>query len=391
MQVFKTYFKILKKHLTPILIYGAIFLGITILTTSSYRNEEAGQFKLKKVPTLVINEDGQSEFIDGFLKYMEKYVTYVEVENNENAKKDALFYRKVEYIMTIPKGFTESFLAGEKPLVSKQSIPDSTEAVSVDTAINNYLNRVKVYKKFMPEAGYAELNTYVEQNLSEETSVSFDVVRGDEKVKSNQFNNNYFNYLGYIIIAIFIMGVSTVMLSFQNIDIRRKHLSSPMKGRNMNAQLIFANFIFVFCYLLVFIVVGYFLNPFSRLDANLILNWINVAVFALVALSLSYLVGITVKSKKAISAISTAVSLGLAFISGMFVPQQFLGEAVLKVASFTPTYWFIKANNTIANITSFHLNDISDIIGMIAIQLGFAAAIFSIAMVVSKRKSQQAN
>jgi len=123
----------------------------------------------------------------------------------------------------------------------------------------------------------------------------------------------------------------------------------------------------------------------------MVLYWVNATVFALTALSLSYLVGITVKSRKAVAALSTALSLSLAFISGMFVPQEYLGDSVLKVASFTPTYWYIKANNSIMNITNFKWDNISGIIAMMAIQLGFAAAIISIAMVVSKRKSQQAN
>jgi len=391
MQVFKTYFKILKKQLTSILIYGAIFLGITILTTSSYRNQGNEQFKPQKVNALVVNEDGQNEFVNGFIEYLEKYVTYVEIEDNEEARKDALFYRKVEYIITIPEGFTEAFSTGEGTNLQKQIIPDSVEALAVDNAINNYFNTLKVYKKHMPELGYAQLNSYIEQNLEKETSVAFDVVHKYDKAYSDQFNKNYFNYLGYIIIAIFISGVSTVMLSFQNIDIRRRHNSSPITSRNMNIQLIFANFIFVICYLLVFIVAGYICNPYRRIDANTILYWTNAIVFALVALSLSYLVGIAVKSKKAIGALSTAVSLSLAFISGMFVPQEYLGESVLKVASFTPSYWFIKANNTIATVTSYGWDNISGILAMMAIQLGFAAALISIAMVVSKRKSQQAN
>jgi ABC-2 type transport system permease protein len=72
------------------------------------------------------------------------------------------------------------------------------------------------------------------------------------------------------------------------------------------------------------------------------------------------------------------------------VPQQVLTAPVLKVARFTPSYWYVKAYNAIQGITSLHWSNLSEVIGCMAIQLGFAAAIISIALVVSKRKRQQA-
>jgi ABC-2 type transport system permease protein len=146
----------------------------------------------------------------------------------------------------------------------------------------------------------------------------------------------------------------------------------------------------VFSYLVIFIVAGFISNPFRRVDVNLLLYCINAVVFAITTLSLSYLIGISVTSKKAVSAISTAISLSLAFISGMFVPQEFLGESVLRLASFTPTYWYIKVNNTIVSLTGYQWDNVSEILAMMAVQIGFAAAFISIVMVVSKRKSQQA-
>lgn len=125
------------------------------------------------------------------------------------------------------------------------------------------------------------------------------------------------------------------------------------------------------------------------MNVNTLLYWLNSFTFALAVLSVSYLIGISVKSKKAISAISTAASVGLAFLSGMFVQQEYLGAPVLKVASFTPVFWFVKANNAIETVTQATWSQLSGIASYMAIQLGFAAAIISVALVVSKRKRQQ--
>jgi ABC-2 type transport system permease protein len=345
---------------------------------------------VSKANIAIVNEDGDSSLTDGFLKYMEKYVNFVDVEDSESARKDALFFRKIVYILTIPEGFSEDFLTNGEVQLDKQNVPDSIEAITVDNAINNYFNMANVYRKHVPELNYEELNTYVEQNLKEETQVAFDVEVEDEVSSSNTFNKYFYNYLGYIIISGFITGVSIVLVSFHGIDIRRRHFASPLTSRSLNAQLILGNLLFVLGYLLLFIVAGYLLNPYRILNINMLLTWTNLAAFALSALSISYLVGITVKSRKAISAISTALSLSLAFLSGIFVPQEYLGSSVLRVASFTPTYWYVKANNALETISSAKWEDVSQVVGYMAIQIGFAAAIISVALVVSKRKRQQA-
>ncbi len=392
MQVFKTYFKIMKKQLSTILLYGLMFLGINIILTYAVFNKENNtpQFKTSKVPVLFVNEDQESSLISNFKEYLGKYVTFETIKEGERARKDALFSRKVFYILTIPQGFTEDMLAGREVLLSKEIVPDSADAISVDTVINNYLNTARLYVKYFPGSTMEELNTHINSTMAEDTPVFIDAKQNKSDLVSWAFNSYYYNYLGYIMITCFILAVSNVMLSFHGIDIRRKHFASPLTSKSYNAQLIIANLVFVMCYLLVFMVVGFLCNPNRKLDLNLLLTWGNVILFAMTVLSISYLIGITVKAKNAVQALSTMLSLSLAFLSGMFVPQQFLGEPVLKVASFTPAYWYVKANNSISALTNFNFESLSDILICMVIQLGFAVAIISIALVVSKRKRQQA-
>ncbi len=95
-----------------------------------------------------------------------------------------------------------------------------------------------------------------------------------------------------------------------------------------------------------------------------------------------------VKSKQANDALSTVLPLGLSFISGAFIPQFLLGDSVLKMASFTPLYWFIKGNDTIAGLVNFNWDSLKSIFFYMLIQIGFAAALFALSLVVSKNKRQ---
>lgn len=391
MQVFKTYFKLLKSQMTAIIMYGAGFFAITIIIASNIIGKENGDFAAKKTPIMVINEDGENPFIEGFLSYLDQYVKYVDIENDENSKKDALFFGKVFYILTIPKGFSEDFLNGGNQLsLTKELIPNLPETLYVDNAIDNYLNKARLYLTYIHDIETEELYSYINENLNNKTEVHFDVHKDSDEVSANEYNKNYFNYLGYIILGCFITGVSTVMLSFHNKEIKRRQIASPLSTRSMNVQLILGNMVFVLVYLSIFIVAGYITNPYRMINHNGILYIINSVIYTLTALSISYLIGTTVESKNAVSALSAVISLGFAFLSGVFVPQELLGKSVQKVSSFTPTYWYVRANDSIATLNNLNWENGSGIFTDMAIELGFALVIFSIILVVSKGKRQRA-
>ncbi len=396
MQVFKTYFKIMKKQLPSLLIYITVFLTVTaILSFAILRDTgDSGNtaFKSSKVPVIIDNQDENSAFVEGFLSYLEQYVVFKDFGDDEESKRDALFNRKAVYILTIPEGFTEDFYNGREATLIKDTMPDSADATYVDSAINYYLNQARLYIKYNPEITTKELAVRLQNNLDVQVNAEIKDEQKKKTLNSDIFFAYYFNYLGYVAIACFIVGVSTVMFSYNGIDIMRKHYASPVSIKNMNFQLLFANLIFVMCYLVVFITAGILFNPYLiSFNGNLLLFIANSAVFTLVVLSISYLIGISVKGKNAIQALASMLSLCLAFLSGMFVPQQFLGKSVLRVASFTPSYWYVKNNNTIMDLTDYSFDSLKDILISMLIQLGFAVAITAICLVVSKRKRMQAN
>jgi ABC-2 type transport system permease protein len=380
----------MKKQLSSLSIYGVMFIAITLIVTSFLFKDNIQEFSVSKVPILFINNDGNNEFIDAFKTYLEGYVDYIDVEDSDRARKDALFYHEVNYILTIPEGFTDGFLKGEEIKLTKEIQPGKMEAVqAVDSAIDNYLNMARIYIRYNPGAGMSELIEFLSTIPESETRVIID--SGEKKIlDAAEFNKYYFNYLGYIMIVCFILGISNVMMSFNGLELRRRQFASPLSSRGFNLQLILANLMFVLAYLLVYIVIGYISNPFGSFNLSLVLTWINALIFALVVLCISYFIGILVKGKNAIQAISTGLSLGMAFLSGMFVPQQFLGSAVIRVASFLPSYWYVKANNTIGDVSDYSFKHLAPVLQYMAVQIGFVALFLALILVVAKRKRQVA-
>ena len=56
------------------------------------------------------------------------------------------------------------------------------------------------------------------------------------------------------------------------------------------------------------------------------------------------------------------------------------------IASFTPIYWYVKASNDIHNLIIFSSENLKPILSSMLIQLGFAAAIFAVTLVIIKQK-----
>ena len=65
-----------------------------------------------------------------------------------------------------------------------------------------------------------------------------------------------------------------------------------------------------------------------------------------------------------------------------------LSTGVLKIASFLPTYWYVKANSQISTISHVDWSNVSFIPKSFMIQIGFFLAFFILAMVVGKNSKK---
>ena len=171
MQVFKVYFKIIKANMGQMIIYLIVFLAISVLysTFATTNNEES--FSQTKTNVAFINLDENTALLTGFKEYLSKNVNFIDVENNEEKLQDALFFRDVEYIVTIPKDFTSNFLQGKPVELQKTIVPSSTTRMYVDMAINKYFNMARVYVNNIPGITEENLVKEVAKGASFETTV----------------------------------------------------------------------------------------------------------------------------------------------------------------------------------------------------------------------------
>lgn len=202
----------------------------------------------------------------------------------------------------------------------------------------------------------------------------------------NGFSANYFNYLAYALSSVLVLGISAIMLVFNDRDLSRRNFCSPQGAGKINFQFILANLVFTAVCWSVMVGFCFLFDHRNMMTRNTVYLVLNSFVFTLSMSSISFLIGNLLKNRGAISAVCNVVTLGPCFISGVFVPQEFLNSTVLKIASFTPTYWYVKANNQISSLASFSFSSLSETYTAMLIEAGFAVAFFAVSMVVGKKK-----
>ena len=385
MQVYKAFFKIIHKNLGQLLIYMIIFVVFAIVLGNSKQNPNDINFEDTKVNIAFINKDEDTKIVSGLKEYLRKNTNIIEVGKTKEDMQDALYFREVEYIVTIPKGFTKKILNNsDKIYIEKNSKSDSISEVYIDNLINRYLNTVKAYTLSSGNISQSQLVKYVGKDLDYNTKV--EVSTYENGYVSNPGCKNYYNYLAYSMFAILILGVTAVMLTFENKDLKMRNLSSALTMRSLNFQLVLGNISYAIVVWIIMILASFIMYKGYMFSMNGILFLVNSFIFTFSALSMGLLISTIVKSRSAMSAAANVVSLGLCFISGVFVPQEYLGKAVISIAKFNPVYWYIKANEEISILVNFNETNVVPIIYNMLIVFGFAAAILAVTLVIMKQR-----
>ena len=386
MQVFKNYFKLLRNYKLSVIIYLVIFSVMTIFFGLSNKDTTEKNFEDVNLVMVFINNDEDTKLINGLYDYLESKYTFVEMENDVDVLKDALFFSQISSVIIVPEDFTEKFMNGENVAIEEMTAKDSDYSQLGDIVINNYLSTANTFFTMYPDMDTTEVLELVNDSLRSNLEVSLS--EAVSKTGSYTFMMIYHNFFVYILMALFTTLICTVMSSYQKLDMKRRNISSPVSLKSMQLQLFLGNIIFALSTTVILMGIGYLINGSFIFNLNFLMFWINTIVFSLCATSIAFLISQFTLPKEACIAISNIISLGLAFISGSLVPQFLLSEGLLTLAKFTPSYWFVAANNMIAE-SVITTEVIIKLIRYMGIELLFAMAIFAVSLAIAKSNNRK--
>ena len=386
MTVFKAFLRILARNKWVILMYSAILIIFSVFSLQA--NESTVTFEAVKPDLCIINYDAEEGITKSLVDYLSANNNIIDLPADDpDAISDALFYRKINYLVEIPAGFRDDFLAGRNPAITTRSTGDYNASLA-EMNLTRFLDVANQYLATAASSGAqtvdeATLIKNLEATLATEVDVQLTSALDTTSLDRAAF---YYNFMNYPLLVGCIYIVATVMLSFRDEKISRRIAMGGVTPEHVNRILLAANALFALAlwlsYVLIsFVVVGPVM--FSLHGLWLILNSF---VFTLCATALAFLIANLLRSRNAINGITNVVALGSSFLCGAFVPITWLPDGVVAAAHILPSYWYISANDLITTLETFTFDSPQPAILHFLVILAFAALFTVIANLLSHRR-----
>lgn len=340
MTVFNTFFKVIKKYKGTVILYTVMLIVFGTLNMTS--NNETTTFIDTKPDVLIISNDDNIGLTKNLIDYITDNTNVVKIENDEDKINDALFYRDINYVIYIDKGYREKVLNNEETIINIKSTKDYNASLA-SLLLDEYLNIQNTYNKVTDNED--ELITLINDTLENKTDIK--ALSKEDKSSENRIAR-YFNFASYSILATIIFIISLVNTSFKDININKRITVSSMDYRKHNRLLLKSSLVYVIFIWLLFSILALILLGKSLLSLKGLLYILNTLLFSVNALTFGLLISSFI-NKNSVGGVVNVVALGSAFLCGAFIPTEFLGNSVLKLAHILPTYYFINTNNLISN------------------------------------------
>lgn len=381
MTVFKGYMKITKRLFGMIVMYLAIFTGVTFVMQSMAKDTESGAYAAQELNIAVVDQDG-GELARGLVSYLEKLHQVSPMENDKEVMQESIYYESVDLILRIPANFQQSCLVNGQELAIT-GIPGSYNSIYVSQQINTFLNGVRSYRA----AGF-DTRKAVELCRNQESS-KVDVLDNSGKMGIPSYAYT-FRYMPYLFLSALCYTLAMVLTSFRKREVKNRMLASAVSLKRQNAESILAFGVvgigmWLFSLVLMLIVSGggFFHDPYKWFYL------LNSFILMLVCLAISFVIGLLVNKSQVVNHIVTPLSLGMCFLCGVFVEMSFLGDKVLQVAQFLPIYWYEVVNEALSNCVVMTDSVRETVFKGMGIEVLFAVALIGVALVISKFKQQE--
>ncbi len=378
MTVFKTFWKIIKKYKGTIILYTVMLVSFGGINLSS--KEANLNFTNEKPDVLIVNQGENIGLTKNLIDYLSQNTNIVQIENSEEKRNDALFYRDVNYIIYINEDYREKILNGENVTLDIKSTNDYSAHLA-EMILNKYLTGQNLCRAYTTNE--QELINKINKTLKEESKVV--VSSKVDKTVENKVSR-YFNFASYSILAAIIFIITLVMTSFKEKTINKRITVSSMNYKKHNNLLLISGLAYVLVLWLLYTLLAIILLKSSVLNTKGLLYILNSLVFSLSALTFALLISALVKNKDAIGGIVNVVALGSAFLCGAFLPVEYLGSNVLKLAHIFPAYYYINTNNKIMSAEIIDKTLLTNILPNTLILILFMILFIIINNLITKQK-----
>ena len=326
MTVYKTFFKVVNKYKFLIIIYTAmliLFAGFNMQTSQNSTN-----FVAEKPDVLIINNDKEQKLSKNLVEYIEKNSNIVDIENDEEARNDALFYRDVSYIIYIPENYSKDFLNGLNPEINIKSAGDAGSSYA-EMMLTRYIKVANIYQKELQNED--ELIKTINETLEKEAETEITSKLDTDNLTRAAF---YYNFMNYSILAGCVYVICIIISSFREEKIRKRTVISSMNYKKFNIQLLVSNGALALILWFLYVVLSFILIGDIMFTAHGLILIANSFVFSICSLTIAFLIANLINNKNAINGIINVVALRFKLFMWCFCASRMVARHYIKNSSY---------------------------------------------------------
>ncbi len=387
MQVFRLFYKLLKANRKMIVIYFIVFIAmVVVLTKLQYSGEETKGFVADKLDIGIVDED-EGVYSKAIQEYFESKHNIRLIENDQEKIMDELYWLALDYVLVIPEGFSDSLINPdvETKELSNIKVPGSFSSSMFESELTMYNEKLSV----LLDSGYSfeDATRVLMDNHEKVVTVN---LASFVNQNQNDVVKGIFIYFPYLFGAVSVISIGVIMLKINEQEVKDRTECSCTPLRNRTLGMVAGVFVFSILIYAVALLIACILSGGKVFhDERMPYFMLNLLAMLVFFIGLSYLVGTISKNIEGLNGLVNVLSLSLCFLGGVFVPQEVMGEAVLKVARFIPTFWYIKNNNMIAAMTKATGQFMNTLLLQAGIMVVSGIAVFVLGVVISNAKRKR--
>lgn len=335
MTVFRLMNKLFWKNKFALLIYLALFILSSVIASRLVKNTPNISGDFKNINARILIKDlSDSEGSRDILEYItkEQKTEYLESSDQRVIAKEKLMQTEADVYIEIYPGFERLVEEGKKTIWIEGSANNPDKMTYV-------LNRAYEYLQLKSMLAPGVSQEYFRTLLDTEADTKIVSFSKENQNKTSNISLYYFfKYSSYFTIGgvVQLVGISLVSLRDTKIKIRNK--LSVISSTSQSLQMFLG--MLVLASSLIIVVISVAVIIYSGVMSHLAVHALNYSAFVSSIVALAFMLSELLKTKMAISAVSNTLALGSSFISGIFVPAEFLPDYVISIAKFFPTYHF---------------------------------------------------
>lgn len=378
MTVFKAFWKVIKKYKGTIILYTVMLVLFGGLNMTS--NNISTTFVDSKPDILIVNNDEEIGLTKNLVDYLKSNANMIDVEKDEDAINDSLFYREVNYVIYIPKNYREDILNGLDPEIEIKTTGDYESGLA-EILLSRYLKVQKIYSNNIEDE--SELISLINENMNIKTNV--ELMSKVDTTKTSKIAR-YFNFASYSIMAVVIYIICLVLSSFHEKNVNKRNIVSSMNYKKQNRLILYASISYGVIIFILYVLLGIIILGTDILNLRGFIYILNTLLFTFCSLTIALFISTAINNKNAINGIVNVVALGSAFLCGAFVPAQWLPKSVLTLAHILPSYWYINSNDLLANLEVINITTLNRIFINMAVVIVFSLLFIVLNNIASKKK-----